>query len=146
MIFSNFFFKNIFLVLVIVFVNNKILQAQLPDSIFFCSHSKATIFPPKKANIDYAKHDIYDVNFYYLDLETETEDTYLKGFVEMQATVDSELIDTIFLELTKVLVVDSIFVNHKKTIFEHNANDILLILPSAGLLAEEIFTTKIVKE
>ncbi len=143
MIFSKHIWKTLGLSFIFIFLNIKMAEAQLPDSIAFCSHLKSSISVPGKANIDYSQHDIYDVNFYYLDLKAAARDTYLSGFVEIQATAKSDIIDTIYLELNKVLEVDSVLVNQQKSSFNHTSNHLLLILPHQELQVGELFTTRI---
>ena len=143
MLFNKHIIRILFFVFAIGSANTNVLQAQLPDTIAFCSHLKSSISTQRKASINYSQHDIYDINFYYLDLEAETEDTYLEGFVEIQATVISNIMDTLYLELTKVLEVDSVFIDQQKVDFEHTSNHVLLILPTQELQAEALFTTRI---
>ena len=146
MISSKFIWKLILFSCVFLFFNIKMVRSQLPDPESFCSHAKSikSISEDKRIpNIDYANYDGYDINFYYLNLFAETQSTYLNGFIEIQAKALDNVIDTIYLELTYNLMVDSVFMNQKKVAFKHTSADIFYVLPAETILSDELFTTRI---
>ncbi|NOR87295.1 MAG: T9SS type A sorting domain-containing protein [Bacteroidales bacterium] len=115
-------------------------QAQLPEPSEFCSHSKSSENYQRTENIHYENHDYYDINFYHLNLFAETDDTFISGFVEIHAQTEAAILDTVFLELSKTLIVDSVLINHSKLDFTHQTNDILFFSPHQNIQPNEAFT------
>lgn len=112
--------------------------AQLPNPESFCSHAKSSIENSRQASVDYAYHDLYDVHFYHLNIWAETENTFLRGMTKIQAQTITEL-DTVYLEFTKNLRVDSVLVNNKKCSFTHTSDDILFFSPPETFAASSNF-------
>lgn len=70
---------------------------------------------------------LYDVTFYYIDLEVNNINTFITGFTEVHVTsVNNELHELVF-ELSNQLTIDSLFLNgYQWTGFIHT-NDLLTI-------------------
>ncbi len=125
----------------LTFFGQKVL-AQLPDPQNFCSHYK-THLPLKRAiALDYEQHDIFDIHFYHLSINAETDNTYLSGSVELQAQAKTD-IDTIYLELSSVFHIDSIQINAKPCDHYYLANDILYLIPTEIITNESFFSAQV---
>lgn len=118
------------------------LQAQLPLPEDFCHHIKSGLIESRAAQVDYTKHDLFDVKFYFLNLAVETNDTYIDGKTIIQATSLSN-IDTIHLELTHQLEISKILVNQVATQFMHKNTDILEIICAVEIPQETTFEVEI---
>jgi aminopeptidase N len=104
-----------------------------------CSCSHALISSPAR---DYELSpllDLYDVNFYKLDLRLEKDSVFVSGYVKINAKVKDKPIDTLAIELIDILTVDSVLVNGKPSILNHE-KDLIKILPDGGLDIEEFFS------
>ena len=117
--------------------------AQLPDPHHFCSHAKSKGNTSRQSHFNYKNHDAYNIHFYYLNLWAETNHTNINGFAELQANITSNTLDTIFLELTNSLIVDSVIFNHQNINFNHIAGDILYFSPSLKMLKDESFIARV---
>ena len=117
--------------------------AQLPKPSEFCSHTKSTDRKVRQASFDYSKHDTYDVYFYYLNLQAETDDTFLNGFVEIQSEITSDVLDTVYLELNSSLQVDSVIYNGQNISFTHDSDHLLFFSPFAKAYKNELFTARV---
>ncbi len=118
------------------------IKAQLPFPEEFCHHAKKGSSLSRVAQLDYSKHDLFDVNFYHLNLTTETTDTYIEGKTIIQATSQSN-IDTIYLELTHQLEISKILVNQSTATFVHQNNDIIEITCPVEIPQENNFEVEI---
>lgn len=129
-------------VLALFFIMGQVSYAQLPDPVALCSHSKVSKEKTRQAKIDYSQFDEFDVSFYKLDIHVETENTFIEGYVDIYAQAISE-IDTLYLELSHVLSVDSVFINDKKVNFFHNSDGLIKVLPTAKLIEGESFKSRV---
>ena len=129
-------------ILALFLIMGQVSFAQLPDPTTLCSHSKTSKEKTRQAKIDYSQFDEFDVSFYKLDIHLETENTFIEGYVDIYAQAISE-IDTLYLELSHVLSVDSVFINDKKVNFIHNSDDIIKVLPTAKLSEGESFISRV---
>lgn len=118
------------------------IKAQLPLPEDFCHHIKSGHTQRRSAQIDYSKHDLFNVHFYHLNLSVETSDTYIDGITIIQATSQST-IDTIHLELTRQLEISKIFVNQMNSDFIHSENDIIEIICPSLIPQETNFEVEI---
>lgn len=118
------------------------IKAQLPLPEDFCHHAKSGFSPSRAAQLDYSKHDLFDVHFYFLNLSVETTDTYIDGKTIIQATSLSN-IDTIYLELSHQLEISKILVNQLAAQFIHQGTDILEIICPMEIPQETIFEIEI---
>ena len=132
-----------FILISITILIGQIAYAQLPDPHDFCSHTKSSGKINRQAHFNYANHDAYDIHFYYLNLRAETNHTLISGFAELQASIISNTLDTVYLELTNSLIVDSVILNHHKVSFNHIAEDILFFSPPQKILQGESLIARI---
>ncbi len=119
------------------------IHAQLPNPHDFCSHAKSFKDKSRQSSFEYRKHDTYDIHFYYLNLWAETENTLISGFSEIQAENLSDVLDTVYLELSNSLQVDSVFFNQQKINFTHLEGDVLFFSPAGKILKNELFTARV---
>lgn len=73
----------------------------------------------------------YDVSFYKLDIEVSDTSTYIAGSVEINATVQNNYLDTLVVELTDTLTVDSVILNGLLRDFSHSSNEIHIPLSNS---------------
>ncbi|NPD47423.1 MULTISPECIES: M1 family aminopeptidase [unclassified Lentimicrobium] len=118
------------------------IKAQLPLPEDFCHHAKSGFNYSRTTQIDYSKHDLFDIHFYYLNLALETNDTYVDGKTIIQATSLSN-IDTIHLELTHELEISKILVNQLPAQFIHQNTDIVEIICPIEIPQENNFEIEI---
>ena len=70
---------------------------------------------------------LYDVKFYWIDVEATDTSTFLTGNTQIQIQLLNDDVDTIIFELINEMMVDSIMVDGKKQEFIHD-NDLIHIL------------------
>jgi len=85
----------------------------------------------------------YDVKFYYIDLEANDTSTYLIGFTEMKAEVVSGNLSEIVIELSGILIVDSILVDGAKADSFTHTDNIIRINLDEGLVQNDYFTSRV---
>lgn len=81
----------------------------------------------------------YDVRFYLLDLEVSNKNTDIKGKVQIDALWNSNLMDTLFLDLIDAAEVESVILNQIDRQYIHS-NDLLKIPLGSRLNKGEFFT------
>lgn len=118
------------------------IKAQLPLPEDFCHHAKSGHTQRRTAQVDYSKHDLFNVHFYHLNLAVETTDTYIDGRTIIHASSLSA-IDTICLELTHQLEISKILVNQMNSDFVHSENDIIEIACPSLIPPETNFEVEI---
>ena len=118
------------------------LKAQLPHAEEFCSHAKSSSLKDRTSNFNYKAHQTYDIRFYHLNLWVETENTDINGEVLIKAQSLEDKLDTIFLELTNNLGIQSVFINQTEAEFNH-IDDIVEIKTPSSLALHEIFEVSI---
>lgn len=73
---------------------------------------------------------IYDINFYFIDIEVSDTSTYLHGFTEISGSFLADIPELVF-ELSDILTIDSLFVNGiVDTEYVHENNLIIINLGS----------------
>jgi len=100
---------------------------QMPDPQDFCSHAQTHHTEKRSAQIDYNHYDSYDVLFYHLNLNAESNTTFLSGDVLIKAKSLENPIDTLVLELSDVFNVESITINQNSLNFIHQNNVIYVV-------------------
>ncbi len=85
----------------------------------------------------------YDVVFYYIDLEVNDTSTYLIGFTEMQAVVVSGSLSEVVIELSDVLIIDSVLIDGAKTDSFTHADNIIRINPEKAFQQNDHFTSRV---
>ncbi|MCF8234981.1 MAG: T9SS type A sorting domain-containing protein [Bacteroidales bacterium] len=84
----------------------------------------------------------YDIKFYFLDIEANNNNTFIKGQVSILAESIVVSLDTIVFELIDEMTVDSVLLDQISTSFYQNNNNIYII-PELAPKNSEIFQTKI---
>jgi len=121
--------------------------AQIPyylinDHATLCSNQKqmqtASFFNKDQSPL---VHD-YDLKFYFLDIEANNNNTFIKGCVVILAEPTAESLDTIVFELIDEMTVDSILLDQINTSF-YQSNNNIYIIPTLSPKKAEIFQTKI---
>lgn len=77
--------------------------------------------------------DKYDVNYYNINLEVTDTSTYLSGYTKVGITIIDSLLDTFIIQLDSFLVVDSININNKNTLFNREKDWIKIPLTQSYL-------------
>ena len=92
----------------------------------------------------YSSHeDKYDVSFYFLNLEAGNKSTFIKGYSLLHASRLSPTIDTFVVELSRMLAVDSVFLNDKREDVFYRENDLLKIPLREGGKSEREYRLKV---
>ncbi|MEN8223899.1 MAG: M1 family aminopeptidase [Bacteroidota bacterium] len=97
-----------------------------------CSHAKGHHLKGAEA-VFYFQSDLlwdYDVHFYFLDIAVDPTSIYVEGNVSIHAGVVSNTMDTLALEFTDGMFVDSIFVDGVKLTPTHTNSHIFALLPA----------------
>ncbi|MBU8891144.1 MAG: T9SS type A sorting domain-containing protein [Bacteroidales bacterium] len=81
--------------------------------------------------------DYYDLHFVKLDLEVSDETTFIQGNVSLHANVVHTL-DTIILNFSNCMTVDSVFINDLKTSVSHNNNHLQYIFETPRAINDHI--------
>ena len=125
--------------LVLVFVLS-FMSVYSQDGAHLCSKSKIERFLrlQKISEINYPGDSKIDVTYYKLDLKITYSPNYLSGNVTVNAKVDSSSINTVYLDLTMVLTVDSVLLFGSSTSFTHLDNKITIALDRNYSLGEEL--------
>ena len=109
-----------------------------------CSHVKS-FYKSFKGTEDVAQtpllHD-YDVKFYFLDLNVESNSIYVSGEVTFYAEVVAAEMDTFAFELLQEMIVDQITINGIQNPFSHTTNEGFVPL-TEPILAGNMFSAKI---
>lgn len=127
--------KKLFLFAVIIFTVS-FMQAQWvehKDGHRGCQHAKTANYKNTGAFF-YFQDDLlmdYDVKFYFLDIEVSPTTIDVAGNVSIHAEVTSATMDTLALEFTDGMNVDSAFVDGVKLNPAHTNDHIYLILPAS---------------
>lgn len=116
---------------------------QLPLPEDFCSRVKSGQHSERKSVVNYQNHDVYDVHFYHLNLWVETDDSFIKGKVFIHAQSLSSDLDSIYLDLSKEMVVQQILLNQEEVEFLPNDQDVLCILSPQNIGEGEAFILEI---
>ena len=86
---------------------------------------------------------LYDINFYYIDLAANNNNTSIGGFTEIQGSSINTGIAELVFELSTDLTIDSIFLNGiADTVFIHS-DDLIIISPESEIPEGEYFTVRI---
>ncbi|RLD39956.1 MAG: hypothetical protein DRI83_00185 [Bacteroidetes bacterium] len=102
------------------------------DAHFGCNHAKGQHHKGADAMF-YFQEDLlwdYDVTFYFLDIEVSPTSIAVGGNVSIHAEVVSPSMDTLVLEYTDGMFVDSAFVDGIMVTPYHTNNHIYMLLPS----------------
>jgi len=84
----------------------------------------------------------YDVTFYYIDLEVNDTNTFIQGFSEIHAIVDSMEIGELVIELTDSLYIDSLLLNGiRENSIVHN-NDIIRVALDSPLIKDQLISIR----
>jgi aminopeptidase N len=84
----------------------------------------------------------YDVSFYFLDINVESNTIALGGNVTIKAQSTVAALDTFAFELASVMTIDSVFVNNTLCPFEHN-NDLATVPLASPIPQGTLFSVKI---
>jgi aminopeptidase N len=118
----------------IVFLTFLFLSIQIfaQDGIEYCREAKIRQFNSlMKANqINYPGDSNYNVTYYKLDLALTYTPQNIKGAVTVNATITSDNISSVFLDLTSPLMVDSVILNDSKTNASHLGDSLIIDLKS----------------
>jgi aminopeptidase N len=85
---------------------------------------------------------LYDINFYYIDIEVSNISTYLHGFTEIQASALDDIQELVF-ELSVNITVDSIILNGVADTNYVHENDLVIINPGSLITGNKYFNTRI---
>jgi aminopeptidase N len=108
-------------------------------------------FPDNKSfyvnNLDNSLADprllLYDITFYYIDLEVSNTSTSVRGFTEIHgSSLNTEISELVF-ELSGELTIDSLFMNGSVDIIYIHANDLVIINPDSVIHEGENFIARI---
>jgi len=132
-----------YMLLLSFFFIGKEAVPQLPHIEDICSQAKSGAVKERNALVDYLAHDAYDIHFYHLNLNVETENTFIKGKVIIHALSKSNAIDTLYLELADGLEVAQILINSLEAEFIHNQQGVLMVLNTQNIEMEEAFSIEI---
>jgi aminopeptidase N len=80
--------------------------------------------------------DNYDVKFYKLDVEANTESDYIAGSTTVLVEVVNSPLSTLVLELTDLLSVSEVFIDGVNAGFLHESNEINITMPSQAAVGE----------
>jgi aminopeptidase N len=109
-----------------------------PSTPIYCSHANT-----RQSNHHHvAAGPGYDVKFYFLDLQADNLSTTLSGSVSITAQVTSSVLQEVTLELSDLLLVDSVLVNNRLSSRTHINNLLTIALP-ASLPTASIFTLQV---
>ena len=133
----------VLIILLFATIGERRIYAQLPQPNSFCSYAKSSSITAKHPNVHYPSHDAYDVHFYFLNLKAEANSNYIEGFTEVLATALAQNLDTVYLELSQSLIVDSVLFNQQSIAFQHSSNDILFFSPPQAIDSASIFIARI---
>jgi aminopeptidase N len=98
-----------------------------------CSHVKTQHYKGAK-EVFYFQSDLlwdYDVKFYFLDIAVDATSIDISGNVSIHAEVVSDVMDTLALEFTDGMQLDSLFMNGVKLSATHIYDHIFAILPAS---------------
>jgi len=115
---------------------------QIPDPKEFCSHAHQQSIKKRQALINYNQYDKYDVLFYHLNLNAESNSTFLSGEVRIRAKTQESPLDTLVLELSNELEVQEIRTEKKTLSFIHRG-DKLFVLFEEEVGSNKVFDIKI---
>lgn len=117
-----------------------VMSVYSQDGAHLCSQSKIERFLrlQKISEINYPGDSKIDVTYYKLDLKITYAPNYLSGNVTVNAKVDSSSINTVYLDLTTVLTVDSVLLFGSSTSFTHLDNKITIVLDRNYSLGEAL--------
>ncbi len=101
-----------------------LLVLSLSAFLFFCYTNSANAQENKELN-----YEKFDVGFYFIDLKVNDTSTYLSGSVTIKAKVLEEDFDTVMLELSDSLHIDSVIINNELTSYSHISNLLYIDLP-----------------
>jgi aminopeptidase N len=85
---------------------------------------------------------LYDVSFYYVDLEVNNINTSIRGFTEIQSSSLNEISELLF-ELSGQLTIDSLFLNGLPDTGYVHTNDLIIIYPDSIIHEGECFIARI---
>jgi len=85
---------------------------------------------------------LYDITFYYIDLEANNISTSIKGFTEIKGSSLNEISELLF-ELSGEVTIDSLFLNGSVDTGYIHANDLIIINPDTFINEGEYFTVRI---
>jgi aminopeptidase N len=102
------------------------------DGAEYCRESKIRQFNSlfKADKINYPGDSNYDVTYYKLDLALTYSPQNIIGAVTVNATIKSDNISSVFLDLTNPLIVDSVILNSSKTSASHVGDSLIIDLKS----------------
>lgn len=96
-----------------------------------------------KQDISDPRLSLYDVSFYYIDLEVNNINTSIAGFTEMRGSALNDDIPELILELSDELMIDSLFLNGTFwPAFNHN-DDLIIINTESSIGKNEYFILRI---
>lgn len=105
-------------------------------------HSLSKTGDPRISTSAHRNFQNYDVNFYKLDVEVNDSNTFVKGNTSVRAKITGMNTDSFNLELASNMLVDSVFLNGRKTKFNHDGN-YLDILPDHQLKKGNLVTAQV---
>ncbi len=128
----------IFTVLLTLYIFNSSIFAQ--DAIESCQRSKIHQYNSlMKANqINYPGDSNYDVTYYKLDLVITYIPQNISGAVTVNADIKSNNVSSVFLDLTNLLIVDSVKLNNDTTSFSHANDQLAIHLKSVRNIGDKI--------
>lgn len=115
--------------------------AQLPDPAEFCSHAQAHRPAKGATTINYQQYDTYDVNFYHLNLNAESNSTFISGEVLIRAKATHQALDTLVLELSNIFDIDRITLNGESISYLHQNDQIWVFFPEE-IAEDKLFEVK----
>lgn len=131
-----------YLIILIGWILTSLSFGQVPEPKDFCSHALSFHTDKRKSQINYNNYDAYDVLFYHLNLNAESNSTYLSGHIDIKAQSIDNTVDTLVLELANEFNVDSVLFEDKDLDYLH-VNEKLQIFFENEIQAQEIFTISI---
>lgn len=126
--------KLILLSAMLIMTGAAFAQHNVPrDTHMHCAHAKGHAHK-SAGEIFYFQSDFlwdYDVKFYFLDIEVEPTSVDISGNVSIHAEVVANTLDTLALEYTDGMIVDSVFVDGVLVAHEHTNNHIFMLVPTS---------------
>jgi aminopeptidase N len=96
----------------------------------------------KLSEVQYPGDSKIDITYYGLDLKITTSPNFLTGNVTIGVKTDTTSLNTCFLDLRNILIVDSILINGTTTTYNHSSNKITINLDHT-YIQDETFILKV---
>jgi aminopeptidase N len=85
---------------------------------------------------------LYDINFYYIDIEVNNSNTYIQGFTEIHGFSSADISELLF-ELSDDMTIDSLFLNGTADTGYVHSDDLIIISNDQPIRENEYFIARI---